>query len=72
MSRREKGTPNLTAYAGRWVALSDRKIVAAGSSLAEVMRKLPARSTARLKPSLFLVPRQDEGPYVLVMILPRC
>ena len=71
MIRGNKRTPNLTAYAGKWVAFSDNKVIAAGSSLPEVMRKLPARTRA-LKPSLFLVPRQDEGPYVLVTILPLC
>ena len=71
MARGDRRTPDVAAYAGKWVAFSNNKVIAAGSSLPEVMRKLPLRTRA-LKPSVFLVPRQDEGPYVLVMIPPLC
>lgn len=71
MARSDKRTLNVAAYAGKWVAFSKNKILAAGSSLPEVMRKLPPRSRA-LKPAVFLVPRQDEGPYVLFLIPPAC
>lgn len=71
MARRDKTIPNLAAYAGKWVAFLNNRVVAAESSLPEVMRKLTARAT-RQKSSVFLVPRQDEGPYVLVIISPRC
>lgn len=67
MAKRSKQTTNLAAYAGKWVALSrNRIVVAVGSSLSEVMRKVPPRAP-RLRPSVFLVPRRDEGPYVLVI-----
>lgn len=65
--KRVKTTDNLERYAGKWVALSRNRIVAAGSSLSDVMHKLPRR-TARVSPALFLVPRRDEGPYVLLLI----
>ena len=69
MVRRRKQTQNLAAYAGKWVAFSKNRIVAVGASLPDVMRKVhPSRS--HIRPSVFLVPRQDEGPYVLV-VLPR-
>ena len=71
MARRTKRTPDLVAYAGKWVALSRNRVLVAGRSLPEVMRKLPPRA-ARLRPSVFLVPRRDEGPYVLVMLPPGC
>ncbi|MDP3703963.1 MAG: DUF5678 domain-containing protein [Candidatus Omnitrophota bacterium] len=71
MIRRQKGTPNLAAYAGKWVAFSKNRIVAVGPSLPEVMRKVATR-TQRLKPSVFLVPRRDEGPYVLVLLPSSC
>lgn len=58
---------NLAAYSGKWVALSRNRIVAVGSSIPEVLRKIPARQP-RMQPSLFLVPRRDEGPYVLVFL----
>ena len=66
MAKRFKNTTNLAAYAGKWVALSRNRIVAVGTSLPEVMRKVPSRAP-RLHPSVFLVPRRDEGPYVLVL-----
>lgn len=73
MARGVKRFPDLVAYAGKWVAFSDRRVVATGSSLSEVMRKLPAsRAASRSKPSVFLVPRRDEGPYVLALIFPAC
>ena len=62
MARRGRPTPDLTAYAGRWVALSSHRVVAVGSSLPDVMRKLPTRRP-RLQPSVFLVPHRGEGPY---------
>lgn len=68
MARREKGAPNLAAYAGKWVALSRHRVVAVGTSLPDVMRKVSPRRP-RPQPSVFLVPRRDEGPYVLVL---RC
>ena len=60
-------TPDLARYAGKWVAMSRNHIVAVGASLPEVMRKLPSRRP-RPKPSVFLVPRRDEGPYALLII----
>ena len=66
MSKQSKKTMNLAAYAGKWVALSHNRVVAVASTLPEVIRKIPPRSS-RLTPSVFLVPRRDEGPYVLVI-----
>ena len=63
-ARRTKRVPDLALYAGKWVALSSNRVVAVGSSLPEVMRNLPLRRP-RATPSVFLVPRRDEGPYVL-------
>ena len=65
-------TQNLAAYAGKWVVLSPtNRVVAAGFSLSEVVRKLPP-SHSRTSPSVFLVPRRDEGPYVLVLFAEGC
>lgn len=66
MIQRTKRIPNLAAYAGKWVALSRNRVVAVGTSLPDVMRKVPPRRP-RPQPSVFLVPRRDEGPYVLVL-----
>ena len=67
MARQRKKASNLAVYAGRWVAFSNNRVVAVGPSLPEVMRKIATRPT-RLTPSVFLVPRRDEGPYVLVIL----
>lgn len=69
MAKRIRRSPNLAGYAGKWVALSSNRVVAVGTSLPELMRKVPMRRSP-LQPSVFLVPRRDEGPYVLV-IVPR-
>lgn len=66
--RQNGGSPDLAAFAGKWVALSRNRVVAVGASLPDVMRKLPARAP-RVRPSVFLVPRRDEGPYVLPVVL---
>lgn len=67
MLRHRKRVPDVTVYAGQWVALSKTRVVAAGPSLSDVMRKLESKRS-RVPPSLFLVPRNDEGPYVLLIV----
>lgn len=71
MWKRQKRGTDLAAYAGQWVALANDRVIAAGTSLPSIMSKLPARK-ARQRPSVFLVPRQDEGPYVLVLFPRGC
>lgn len=71
MRRRGQRFLNLAAYAGKWVVLSRDRVVGVGDSLPEVMRNIPAH-TSRADSSAFLVPRRDEGPYVLVVIPPLC
>ena len=72
MSRRRRRIPDLGPYAGKWVALSGERIIAVASSLPAVMRKAaPWKSTTRLFPSVFRVPRRGEGPYVLSVTLLR-
>ena len=72
MMRRDRRTPDLAAYAGKWVALSKNRVVAVDSSLPELMRKVSPPRRSRLQPSVFLVPRRDEGPYVLAIVRHRC
>lgn len=58
-------------FAGKWVALDPvkQKIIASGNSLTDVApatnkaenRRLPVEKS----PYVFLVPRKDEGPYIL-------
>lgn len=55
----------LDRYAGKWVAFVEEKIIAHNENLGELMREIDSRGL-RKKASVFLVPRKDEGPYVLI------
>lgn len=57
---------NLERYAGKWVALVDGRVVEYAAELPMLMRKIKTKRFKR-QPSVFLVPRKDEGPYVLIM-----
>lgn len=71
MRRVTHRTPNLAAYAGKWVVLSNSHVVASAPSLREALQKVSAKGKV-LKPAVFLVPRKDEGPYVLVIVPVGC
>ena len=58
---------NLNKYEGKWVALVDGKVVESAIGLPILMRKIKERRF-RKRPSVFLVPRKDEGPYVLMVV----
>lgn len=58
---------NLSKYEGRWVALLDGKVVESATGLPTLMQKIKGKKF-RKRPSVFLVPRKDEGPYVLVLL----
>ena len=59
---------NINRYGGKWVALLEDRVVAHGEKLEEVMKKVKAQKLQK-KTSVFLVPRKDEGPYVLMLFL---
>jgi len=62
----KKVTP-LDKYAGKWVAFDeDEKIVAFGNTLEEVANKIE-KMKLKKRAVYFLVPRKDEGPYILVL-----
>jgi len=71
MARQRKRAPDVAAYAGKWVAFSRNRVIAAGTSLSGVLQKAEAKRP-RVRPSVFLVPRDDEGPYVLRSLHARC
>ena len=58
-------------FAGKWVALDPIKkiIIASGDSLEDVAPAVNQSKTRNLtvekSPYVFLVPRKDEGPYIL-------
>ncbi|GEM_PF-1900726 len=55
---------NLERFAGKWVAFLDRQVIESGGTLPSLMEKLK-RKKFKQKPSVMLVPRKDEGPYIL-------
>lgn len=57
----------LRHYAGEWVAFVDDQVVEHSDSLGNLMKKIEARGLKE-KISVFLVPRKNEGPYVLVVL----
>lgn len=59
---------DLARYSGKWVAFIDGKVIASGETLKELMEKVRKKGLEE-KVSVFLVPRKDEGPYILVVIL---
>jgi len=61
-----KGKPrSLDRYEGKWVAFVGERVVGTADSLASLMRALK-KQKPHVQPSVLLVPRKDEGPYVLL------
>lgn len=64
-------TKELDRFAGKWVVIDPKKdrIIAVGSTLKEVgslvSRSKTDKNPAGTVPFSFLVPRKDEGPYIL-------
>lgn len=57
----------LSQYAGEWLAFVGSKIIAHNDSLRELTQEIDKKGL-RKKTSFFLVPRKNEGPYVLVYL----
>ena len=59
----------LERYAGKWVAFIGKKvIIASAESLKDLMEKVKKMGLEE-KVSVFLVPRKDEGPYILITLI---
>lgn len=56
----------LGRFAGKWVALLDDEVIESAATLSNLMAKVRRRRLTR-KPSVMLVPRKDEGPYILTI-----
>jgi hypothetical protein len=54
-------------FAGRWVALVGDTVLDSAPTLPELVAKIKRRKTSG-KPSIMLVPRKDEGPYILIAL----
>lgn len=59
-------TVSLDRYAGKWVAFMNEVIIASGRTLEDLMKKVKKMDLEK-KVSVFLVPRKDEGPYILII-----
>jgi len=51
-------------YAGKWVAFVNEKIVAWDDTLEELDKEIQKKALSK-KASYFLVPRKDEGHFIL-------
>jgi len=57
---------DLEQFAGEWIALIENKIVGHNKALKVLMRTISNRSLKK-RPSVLLVPRKEEGPYILIL-----
>ena len=57
----------LDKYSGKWVAFIDEKVIAWADTLEEVAKKIE-RLNLKERAVYFLVPRKDEGPYILIEV----
>lgn len=64
-TKEKKSRLDLAPYAGKWVALINREVKAKAQSLPALMEELKKKNIAQ-KASVMLVPRKDEGPYILL------
>ena len=59
---------DLERFAGKWVALIDDQPVLWEKDISRLMQKIKKRRLPK-EPSIMLVPRKDEGPYVRLSFL---
>ena len=64
MAKKIKKGVALDKYSGKWVAFVDEKIVDWADTLEELAKKIKMLKSKE-RPVYFLVPRKDEGPYIL-------
>lgn len=72
MKKMNVPTKDMGRFAGKWVAINTKKdlIIAVGDSLTDISPFVSSRKgeESKIKASAFLVPRKDEGPYVLIVV----
>lgn len=64
ITQKKRTAKDLARYSGKWVAFIDGKVIDSSNSLKSLMDKLKDKPLSK-KPSIMLVPRKDEGPYIL-------
>jgi len=57
----------LDRYAGEWVAFVGEQVVAHNKNLKDLMKEVDAKGL-RKKAAVILIPRKDEGPYILIIL----
>lgn len=67
VGKRTKIREDVSRFAGKWVAFVDGKVVDSADKLPKLMLKIKQKKIDQ-KASLMLIPRKDEGPYILILI----
>lgn len=62
----KKISKDISRYSGKWVAFVDGKVIAWAENLEELDKKIK-KIKPKKEPVYFLVPRKDEGPYILII-----
>ena len=57
---------DLERFSGEWIALIGDKVVSHNKTLQDLMKGMKKRSFKK-RPSVLLVPRKEEGPYILIL-----
>lgn len=58
---------DLERYSGKWVAFIDNQPVACEKELSILMQEIKRRHFHK-EPAIMLIPRKDEGPYILISL----
>lgn len=61
-----KKSRDLSRFAGQWVAFIDSQIIGSEKDLNKLMENV-RKQYPKKEPSVLLVPRKDEGPYILIV-----
>lgn len=64
--QKKRISKDLARYSGKWVALIDGKVIAWANTLEELDKKIKKIKSEK-EIVYFLVPRKDEGPYILII-----
>ena len=67
IGKRIKIGSDLNRFSGKWVAFVNGRVVESADKLPKLMLKMRQKKLER-SASLMLVPRKDEGPFILIVI----
>ncbi|MBW8051636.1 MAG: hypothetical protein FVQ77_15125 [Cytophagales bacterium] len=59
-------TINVSNYSGKWVAIIGYRVVDSAVTFKKLMEQLRNQKFAK-QPAVMRVPRDDEGPYILLL-----